>query len=422
MLLIQRYLPIHLEKYSKDMKEMIMNVIQTIQTMYYTVLLYLSAFVTLMTPGTIIWRLFGNRKGKVSLMNRDLICDSETLIKLPKCSKPLDQFTNALCPFLPTFLLDNDSNWKQRRQVFSFGNDLINERIFQIPFNFQLLDKQGNILWDIFEMISKYSFQLVFNRYPTENEFNQIYPGLLDINKIIKRFTSKPDVQIRQSFYDEILKLIQQNDKDFLFHHCEDFFQMTEIHQVSSVAEDFLTTISVQCTDLVCHMLLLYSEHSEDFQYNFDNALHETLRLYPLTDLWLRQPYENQRGWITSLVQLNRNGWSQPDTFCSERWNLPKHPPLMSWGFDIRRCPAQKLATNVSKLVFQTIVNQERFWIQPAANFQHERTFPYGCQVWIGHGEKPKNVHRWKFENKLRMQLRRWACEKLRMIDQNELN
>ncbi|CAF1462573.1 unnamed protein product [Adineta ricciae] len=413
---------IHFEKHTMYFKKLSMNVLSSVQSFYHTLVLYLSAFVTLMTPGTVIWKIFGNRKGKVHLMSRDLICDSETLTKLPKCSKPLDQFTNALCPFLPTFLLDSDNSWKQRRNVFSFGNDLIIERIGQTSPDFRLASKPGNILWDVFEMISRYSFQLVFNRPPTNEEFNRIYPGLLDINRIIKRFTSTPDVKIRQNFYDEVLKLIQDNDKDFLFHNCEAFFQMEEIHQVSSVAEDFLTTISVQCTDLVCHMLLVYSEHADDFQNQFDNALNETLRLYPLTDLWVRQPYGGQRGWITSLVQLNRNGWAQPDAFSCERWNLPKHPPLMSWGFDIRRCPAQKLATNVSKLVFQTIVNQEGFWIEPAANFQHERTFPYGCQAWIGYGEKPKNARRWKFENKLRMQLRRWLCEKLRMIDQNELN
>jgi hypothetical protein len=94
----------------------------------------------------------------------------------------------------------------------------------------------------------------------------------------------------------------------------------------------------------------------------------------------------------------------------------------MSWGFDIRRCPAQKLATNISKFIFENIIKQDQFWIQSAVNFYHERTFPYGCQVSIGYGEKPKNIKQWKFNNKYKMQLRRWLCEKLRMIDQHELN
>jgi hypothetical protein len=355
-------------------------------------------------------------------MSRDLICDSQTLINLPKCGKPLDKYTNALCPFIPTFLLDNDQIWKQRRDVFSYGNQRINQRIFQISLNIQLKTKQGNILWDIFEIISKYSFQLVFNRLPTDEEFNEIYPALIDINKIIKRFTSTPDLKIRQQFYDRILKLIQENEKDFIFYNHQQFSQMDQIHRVSSVAEDFLTTISVQCTDLVCHMLILYSQYPQDFKTDLENSLNETLRLFPLTDLWVREPYGNQRGWIASLVQLNRNGWSQPDTFNPQRWNLRDHPPLMSWGFDTRRCPAQKLATNISTLLFENIIQKDSFWIQPAANFIHERTFPYGCQVSIGYGTIPNEAKSWKFNNKFRMQLRRWLCEKLRMIDQNELN
>ena len=398
-----------------------MNLIESLKAFCYTIFIYLSAFVSLATPGTIIWKLFGNRKGKVCLMNRDLICDSETLMKLPKCGKPLDGFTNALCPFLPTFLLDNDQFWRQRRDVFSYAHGIINQRIFDKTFSIKLESKKGNILWDIFKLISKLSFELIFNRIPTEDEFNDIYPGLVDINKIIKRFTSMPDLKVRHKLYDRTLNLIQQNEEGFVFHNHKEFYQMTEIHQVSSVAEDFLTTISVQCTDLVCHMLLLYSQYPTDFHHDMESCINETLRLYPLTDLWTRQPYGNQRGWITSLVQLNRNGWTQPEEFHPQRWLTKDHPPLMSWGFDIRRCPAQKLASNVSSLVFENIIKRD-FWIEPAKNFQHERTFPYGCQVWIGYGEKPIEANSWKFENKLRMQLRRWLCEKLRMIDQNELN
>ncbi|CAF1237265.1 unnamed protein product [Adineta steineri] len=400
----------------------LIKIVHYIKSVYNTILLYLSVISTLMTPGTVIWKLFGNRKGKVCLLNRDLICDSKTLMNLPKCGKPLDGYTNALYPFLPTFLLDNNQYWIDRRDVFSYGNNLINKRIFDISFDFELKSKQGNILWDIFEIISKYSFQLVFNRLPTDEEFNDIYSGLIDINKIIKRISSTPNIPIRKIFYDRILKLIKENDENFLFHNCENFFKMDEIHQVSSVAEDFLTTMAVQCTDLVCHMLILYSEYPEDFENNFENSFNETLRLYPLTDIWVRESYNNEKGWIASLVQLNRNGWSQPNTFNPQRWDSANHPPLMSWGFDVRRCPAQKLATNISRLIFENIIHKNQFWIQPAANFQHERTFPYGCQVSLGYGDKPHDVKLWKFNNKLKMQFQRWLFEKLRMIDQNELN
>ncbi|CAF3027181.1 unnamed protein product [Rotaria sp. Silwood2] len=400
-----------------------MNLINGLVTLYYTILLYLSAFFSLETPGTVIWKLFKNRKGKISLISRDLICDSETLINLPKCAKPLDGFTNALCPFIPTFLIDNnDRYWKQRRIVFSHADPIIDERILEKSFHFKLENKKGNILWDIFEIMSKISFELMFNRIPTENEFNDIYPGLLDINKVIKRFTSTPDMQIRQKFYDRTLLLIQQNETNFVFNNCKDFYDMNELHQVSSVAEDFLTTISVQCTDLVCHMLLLYSQYPNDFHNDIENSINETLRLYPLTDIWARQPYRKHRGWIASLVQLNRNGWTQPDSFLPQRWNIENHPQLMSWGFDIRRCPAKKIATNISKLVFENIIKTEGFWIKPAKNFEHERTFPYGCQVWIGYGQIPNEVNSWKFNRKFQMQCRRWLCERLRMIDQNELN
>ncbi len=399
-----------------------MHFVETIKSIYHTTILYLNVFLGLMTPGTIIWKLFGNRKGKVCLMNRDLICDSETLMNLPKCGKPLDGTTNAFCPFIPTFILDNDQIWKQRREVFSYAHGIINKRILEKTLQIKLNPKQGNILWEIFEIIFKISFELIFNRSISEEEFNDIYPGLLDINKIIKRFTSKSNLSLRQKSYDRILKLIEQNEKDFIFYNHQTFHQMKEIDRVSLLAEDILLTMSLQCTDLVCHMLLLYSQYPEQFLNDIDNSINETLRLYPLTDLWTRGSDGKQRPWIASLVQLNRNGWTQPDMFIPQRWNQKEHPPLMSWGFHMRRCPAQILATNLSKLVFETIIHTEQFWIQPAANFHHERTFPYGCQVSMGYGNKPNNIEQWKFNNKFRMQLRRWLYEKLRIIDQNELN
>ena len=401
---------------------MFVNLWDELKSIYDTTLLYLFAFFSLMSPGTIIWKLFSTRQGKTRLANRDLICDHHTLMNLEKSSKPLDQFTNALSPFVPLFLIENDQDWKHRREVFIYGNNLINKRLSHISFDMQLPEGKGNILWDLFQSVFRYSFELSFNRKIHDDEFKAIYPGLVDINKIIKRFSSSPNMKEREIFYQQTLNLIKENDQDFLFHHCESFFLLDELNQVSSVAEDFLTTISVQCTDLICHLLILYSSYPEEFHTNFDYCFNETLRLYPLTDLWVRQGSENERGWIASLVQLNRNGWTKCGEFLPQRWSEKDHPPLLSWGFDSRRCPAQKFATDICKRVFQTIIHTEGFWVEPAKNFDHERTFPYGCQLWIGYGPKPDQAKHWTFPNKLRMQWRRWTCEKLRMFDQKELN
>ena len=401
---------------------MSVDVFEEVKSIFYTSLLYLTAFFSLMSPGTVIWRLFGHRKGKVRLFARDLICDSDTLMRLEKCSKPLDQFTNALCPFVPLFLIDSVDQWKSRRDVFTFGNNRVNARLAKISLDAKLPPIKGNILWPLFESVFRLSFRLVFLRHPTEAEFNDMFPGLLDINKLLKRFTSSPNHKERQKFFDRTLALIEQNDADFLFHDCPDFFQLKPLDQVSAVAEDFITTISVQCTDLLCHLLVVQAEHAEAFHTNLDNCVNETLRLYPLTDLWVRQPTTNGRGWIASLTQLNRNGWANPDEFLPERWNTKDHPPLLSWGFDSRRCPAQKMGTNIATLFFEEIIHADGFWSVPARNFAHERTFPYGCQLWVGYGEQPVDAAHWMYPNKLRMQLRRWSCEKLRMFDQNELN
>lgn len=393
-----------------------------LKSIYYTMVLYLGAMLTLMSPGTFIWKVFGERKGRIRLLNRDLICDSETLINEGKSFQPLDQFTNALEPFIPLFLIDNVQQWKQRRDLFSFGNCLIQQRLDSIDFDDEFNGGKGNILWSLFRCIFRYSFHLIFDRRISDDEFDRIYPGLEDINKILKRISSKANMKQRRSFYDEVRRLIVENENGFLFHHNSKFFEMTEIDQISSIGEDFLTTISVQCTDLICHLLILYSEHPNEFHSNFDNCFNETLRLYPLTDLWVRQSKDKQRNWISSLIQLNRNGWTNPNEFLPSRWNSNDHPPLMSWGFDIRRCPAQQIATKISKKIFFQIVEREGFWIEKATNFHHERTFPFGCQLWIGFGRKPDEARRWIYPNEFQMKIKRWINEKIRMFDQFELN
>lgn len=399
-----------------------MNIFNALKAIFNTILLYGVAFFASMTPGTVIWKLFKTRKGKVRLICRDLICDAETLINLPKAGDSLDELTNAFCPFLALFLLNQNDHWKQRRDVFVDGNNKIYARLIETTLNITLPSKRGTILWDLYEIMFRIGFELVYGRPPTAEEYNDMYPGLVDINKVIKRFSWSSDLKIRQKLYDCIVKLVEANDKNFIFHNHEGFQKLNELDKVSVLAEDIIATICIQCTDLLCHMLLLYTEHSDDFHTNLDNCINETLRLYPLSDLWVGQPTKDHRGWITSLVQLNRNGWSDPDTFLPERWNSREHPPLMSWGYNVRRCPGQKVGTLLVKLVFKTITEKDGFWIQPASNFDHERTFPYGCQVWIGYGKKPDNVATWTFNNKFKMLIRRWIYERLRMFDQNELN
>ncbi|CAF1559158.1 unnamed protein product, partial [Adineta ricciae] len=68
----------------------------------------------------------------------------------------------------------------------------------------------------------------------------------------------------------------------------------------------------------------------------------------------------------------------------------------MLCDFDIRRCSAEQLATDISKLAFQTTVNHKGFSIQPTASFQRKMSFTHSCQAWIAHEEKPVNVHQWK--------------------------
>jgi len=401
-----------------------MNFFDEIKRFYLTFCFYVGVVMTLISPGTWIWKCFGERKGKVRLINRDLICDWKTLIDEGKSFQPLDQFTTTLSPFVPLFLIDNPRQWKSRRDLFRYGNPHLDQRIDQLTFDVPLPSHKGDYLWIIFPIVFRYSFELIFQRKISEDEFNRIYPGLVDINRMLKRISSRPNEIYRSNFYKEILRLINDKSDGFLFVQNENFYHLNEIDQVSSVGEDFLTTLSVQCTDLVCHLLILYSDYENEFRMNFDRCFDETLRLYPLTDIWVRQSKDKKNNWIGSLVQLNRNGWTKPDDFCPQRWSNKTidHPPLLSWGFDIRRCPAQQIATKLTKKLFLSFVDPEHFWICKAKNFHHERTFPYGCQLWIDYGIKPRHAQQWIYPNQFQMKVKRWFHEKIRMIDQYEFN
>ena len=390
---------------------------KSFQTIYYTFLFYGGVLLFPYSPGTLAWKLFKNRKGKVPLFKRDLICDTETLLKLPKSEFSLDEFTTAFSPFIPLLTL-NGREWQSRRKILS---NALREMNFSKELKWKLPLKKGDIYWDIYEILFNIGFELIFFRSPTSYEYNEMYPGLVDINRMIKRQRGLPDSKARWKLYNQVVSLISTEKESFIFKECDAFHHLSEIDQVSIIVEDILTSICIQCSDLICHMLLLYSNFREPFKVNLDHCINETLRLYPLTDIWTRRGQGNERGWIASLVQLNRNGWTEPDRFKPERWKEEHHPPLISWGFDTRGCPASKIGYHLTKALFQQILSNERLWIQPASNFKHQRTFSDGCQVWTGEGEKPSAALNWKYKGKYNHQIKLWFSGRLRLLDQGEL-
>lgn len=393
--------------------------LKSIQAFYYTLLFYGGVLILPFSPGTLAWKLFKNKKGKIQFIKRDLICDTETLMALPKSENSLDEFTTAFSPFIPLLTL-NGQPWKVRRKILANGLRKIHDEIDSKDFEFTLPLKKGDVYWDIFEGLFRIGFEWVFGRSATQLEFNEMYPGIVNINRLIKRHTGFPDKQARWKLYDRVVALIFEDNRSFIFSDCQEFKALSEIDRVSIVVEDLLTSICIQCTDLICHLLLLYSAFPESFKTNLDHCINETLRLYPLTDIWTRKPTTQERGWIASLVQLNRNGWNDPDQFRPERWEAKDHPQLISWGFDARGCPATKIGYYLSKMVIQKIVLNEQLWVQPASNFKHDRTFPAGCQMWVGQGPKPVSI-RWTFKGKWKNQLQQWLFSRLRVLDQGEL-
>ena len=390
--------------------------LKSLLSVYDTLLFYGSVLLLLYSPGTLAWKLFKNRKGKISFIRRDLICDTETLMSLSKNENSLDEFTTAFSPFIPLLTL-NGQLWKSRRKIVAEGLRKIN---IDHDFKYDLPLKKGDIYWEIFEIYFHIGFELIFGRTATTLEFEEMYPGIADINRIIKRHTCCQDNNARWRLYHRVVGLLTEENQKFTFSDSLDFKALSEIDQVSIVVEDLLTSICIQCTDLVCHLLLLYPFHEEAFKHNLDNCINEALRLYPLTDIWTRKAEGNERAWIASLVQLNRSGWEDPDHFKPERWDQNDHPPLISWGFDARSCPASKIGYNLSKNFFQSLILDRNRWILPASNFQHSRTFTDGCQVLIGEGRKNPSL-KWKFQGKLKNQLKQWFNSRLRVLDQSEL-
>jgi hypothetical protein len=384
------------------------------QVVYYSFLFYGGVLLLPISPGTLAWKLFKNKKGKIPLIHRDLICDSETLMALPKSENSLDEFTTAFSPFIPLLTL-NGEHWKLRRKILSDGLRKIN---IDQDFKFTLPLKKGDIYWDVFENLFQIGFQLIFGRPCLTSEFDDMYPGIEDINRLIKRQVGFPNKDLRWKLYHRVVRLLSADNSKFIFKDSDEFNALNEVDRVSIVVEDLLTSICIQCSDLICHMLLLYASYEEHFKTNLDNCINETLRLYPLTDIWTRKSVGKEKAWIASLIQLNRNGWDDPDCFKPERWNLKDHLPLISWGFDTRSCPASNIGYNLSKKIFQKILN-ENIWVQPASNYNHDRTFTPGCQVWIGEGKKPALL--WKYKGKWKSLFKQWLFNRLRVLDQWEL-
>lgn len=392
------------------------NMIKNLQTFYHSILFYGSTWLLPSSPGTLAWKLFKSKKGKVKLFHRDLICDTQTLLALPKNDDSLDEFTTAFSPFIPLLIL-NGSSWKERRKIFMSGMRRMNLDK-NIKFNIPL--KKGDVYWEFYEVFFHIGFELIFGRSATLAEYEKMYPGLKDINQLIKRQRGFPDMEARWRLYHCVAALMTEDNKDFIFSNNKDFENLNEINRVSIIVEDILTSICIQCTDLLCHMLVLYPSFSDSFKNHLDDCVNETLRLYPLTDIWTRKGKDGERGWIASLVQLNRSGWNDPDTFKPERWRTQDHPQLISWGFDNRGCPGSKIGYHLSVNVFKTIVSNENLWIVPASNFKHERTFMSGCHLWIGEGQKPSFLN-WKFKGKYKKKFQQWFFTRLRVIDQKEL-
>jgi hypothetical protein len=390
--------------------------LKNLRAIYNTIIFYGGVLLLPISPGTLAWKIFKKKRGKIQFVHRDLICDIETLMSLPKSEGSLDEFTTAFSPFIPLLTL-NGQPWKLRRKILADGLRKLNvDRDFKV----EIPHKKGDIYWDIFEILFRIGFELVFGREVTSSEFDDLYPGIVDINRLIKRQTGFPDNNARWRLYHCVVKLLSEENPQFVFSGSNEFKLLSEVDQVSIVVEDLLTSICIQCTDLICHLILLSSSFQESFKQNLDNCIDETLRLYPLTDIWTRKATDNERGWIASLMQLNRSGWSDPDSFKPERWSVEDHPELISWGFDARSCPATKIGYHLSKSIFKKSILDENIWVQPAANFKHNRTFSEGCQVWIGEGVKPPSTT-WKYQGKWKKQFQAWFFSRLRVLDQFEL-
>ena len=372
------------------------------------------------SPGEIIYDVFGQSKGKRRIFRRNLICDWETLQNLPRTGRSTDETTRAFAPFVPQFSL-NGNVWNARRNVLkrAFGAQYV-IRVKAIQPTIELRAGSIDLYEPIFEACFEIAFEYVFGRRATDAERAAMLSGMWDVNRYIKRQTFKIDMAARHRAFRASLELTAASPEGFIFGDSEEFYALTEVDRASIVASDLIFSSSVQPADLACHMLLVRASHPDMFdRFTLDECLNETLRLYPLSDIYARVPTADEPGWIASLVQLNRNGWSNPDRFDPGRWNRPGHPPNMSWGVEARRCPASEIGVSIAKTVFQAVVANPRTAITFAEDFRHERTFPYGIPALV---TNPSDGQvRFKMPHKFTGIARRWVFERKRMLEQREL-
>jgi len=392
----------------------------TIRGLFNGLWLYGHILLEAKSPGEIIWSLFGQTKGKLPIFGRDLVCDWQTMLSLTRTARSTDEKTTAFDPFVPQFKL-NDDRWNARRRAL--------RRAFDTSYTSRVVGGYdpimlGTGLVDVYDPVFAACFEVgfnyVFGRPPDSQERNLILPGLVDLNRYIKRQVLHPDRTARETCHRAFAQLIDSPPPGFIFAGCEDFYAMTEEDRVSAVGSDLIFSCSVQPADLVCHMLVLRFAHPADFErYSLEDCMNETLRLFPLSDIYARLPYRNDRGWVASLVQLNRNGWETPDEFRPARWREPGHPPNMAWGVEARKCPASDIGLSMAKGIFEAIVHFPGLSISFPANFKHERTFPFGLPANVNYGGTVQRPFGQRIS--IYRHFLRWIIERKRMIEQREI-
>jgi hypothetical protein len=382
--------------------------------------LYSRILIEAKSPGEIIWEIFGDLKGRRPVFSRDLICDWQTLSSMPRTGRSTDEKTMAFEPFVPQFKL-NGEEWNRRRAVL--------RRAFEPQFVARVLGPYpapslGEGLLDlyvrIFEACFEAGFKYIFGRAASETDRAKLLPGLHDLNCYVKRQVFSINPSVRRLLYDSILSLTSDpSSSGFIFAGREEFYALQEMDRASAIASDLLFSCCVQPADLVSHMLVLRSQFPREFDSSsLDHCMNEALRLFPLSDIYARVPHNGDRAWLASLVQLNSNGWAEPNRFFPQRWESASHPSNMAWGVEARRCPAADVGLAITKGVFSAIAGCTDIQLTFASDFKHERTFPYGLPTLVTHGGVPRSF---QMPGKTRRLMMRWIIERKRMIEQGEI-
>lgn len=382
--------------------------------------LYARILVDAKSPGEIIWEMFGDRKGRQPLFSRDLICDWQTLGSMQRTGRSTDEKTMAFLPFVPQFRLNGEA-WNRRREVLrkAFEPQYVARVKGRYP-SPSLGHGYVDLYERIFDACFEAGFRYIFGKEASETDRTELLPGLHDLNRYIKRQVLKINAAARRRLYDSILGMTGDNScPEFIFAGHHDFYTLPAVDRASAVASDLLFSCCVQPADLVSHMLVLRSQFPSEFERSsLDHCIDEALRLFPLSDIYARVPHGGERAWIASLVQLNRNGWEDPDRFLPKRWEDRGHPPNMAWGVEARRCPGTEVARAITKGIFTAIVGCSNSQFTFASDFKHERTFPYGLPALVTEG----GTHQpFRMRGRVGRSVMRWIIERKRMIEQREI-